>query len=77
MTPTDTLRQLLNVAPGELLRTDQVAEQYAFPSREAARKFVRRYVPHLTRGRILLVDRRDFVAAMEQHRKTRIHTGAR
>ena len=66
------LRQLLGVAPGELLTTDMVARDYAFPSAEAARKYIRRYVPHLTRGRKLLVDRRDFEASMVKHRKTRL-----
>lgn len=68
-----SLRQLLGVAPGELLRTDQIAKDYAFPSPEAVRQYLRRHeVPFLTRGRIVLVDRRDFERSMTVARKARL-----
>lgn len=66
---THRLRQLLGVGKRELLTMEDLAADYHFPSAEAARKFVRRYVPYVKRGRRLLVDRRDFDATMERMRK--------
>lgn len=59
------LRQLLGVSKRELLTMEQVAADYRFPSAEAARKFIHRHgVPFLKRGLRVLVDRRDFDAAI-------------
>jgi hypothetical protein len=67
------LRQLLGVGAKDLLRTDDIARDYRFPSADAVRKFLRRHeVPYLTRGRIVLVDRRDFEASMSKTRKARL-----
>ncbi len=51
--------------------TDQLREHYHFSSRAAVRKFLaRHHVPSTKRGpRIVLVDRRDFDAAMEAWRQ--------
>lgn len=62
---TARLRQLLGVGKRELLTIQQVMNDYAFPSTEAARKFVHRHVPFLKRGRRVLVDRRDIDAAIQ------------
>lgn len=67
------LRQLLGVGAKELLRTDEIAREFRFPSAEAARKFISRHdVPREYRGRILLVDRRDFLKVMAEIRKSRL-----
>lgn len=67
------LRQLLGVGAKELLRTDDIARDYRFPSADAVRKFLRRHeVPYLTRGRIVLVDRRDFETSMTKARKVKL-----
>lgn len=66
---TARLRQVFGVSKRELLTMEEVAADYKFPSAEAARKFVRRYVRWERRGRRLLVDRRDFDAAMARMRK--------
>lgn len=74
---TRRLRELLGVAPGELLRTDEIAKDYKFPSAEAVRNYLRRHeVPYLTRGRIVLVDRRDFEKSMSDARKLRLRKSA-
>lgn len=64
---TTRLRQVLGVSRRELLTMEQVAADYHFPSAEAARKFIHRHdVPCSKRGRRVLVDRRDFDAAMRR-----------
>lgn len=64
------LRRVLGVQR-ELLTTEEVARDYKFPSREAARKFLSRYGRHLVqhRGRIVLIDKRDMDALMDEHRR--------
>lgn len=48
----------------DLRTTAELTELYRFPSREACRKWLARHrVPHLRRGRVLLVDTRDVEAA--------------
>lgn len=48
----------------DLRTTAEIAELYRFPSRQACRKWLERHhVPHLRRGRILLIDTRDVDAA--------------
>lgn len=59
--PAQKLRQLLNVGSRQLEPMERLAELRAFPSAEAARKFIHRHrVPFLKRGRRVLVDLRDF-----------------
>lgn len=71
------LRQALGVGAKELLRTDEIAREFRFPSAEAARKFISRHdVPREYRGRMLLVDRRDFMASMAKARKNRLSGAA-
>lgn len=74
---TRRLRELFGIAPGELLRTNEIARDYRFPSPEAVRQYLRRHeVPYLTRGRIVLVDRRDFEKSMSTARKLRLSKSA-
>lgn len=47
----------------DLRTTAEIATLYRFPSREAARKWIARHqIPHIRRGRVLLVDTRDIDA---------------
>lgn len=51
----------------DLRTTAEIASIYRFPSREACRKWlVRHRVPHVRRGRILLVDTRDVEKAFSE-----------
>ncbi len=72
------LRQLLGVgANDQLLRTDEIAREFRFPSPEAVRQYLRYHeVPYLTRGRVVLVDRRDFVKSMSTARKNKLRGAA-
>lgn len=49
------------------LTTREIADRYRFPSAAAARRFILRYgVQKLRRGRVILVDVRDFEASCRQ-----------
>ncbi len=50
--------------------TEQLMTAYQFVSRAAVRKFLARHlVPFAKRGRVTLVDKRDFDAALEKMRR--------
>ena len=71
------LREVLGVSSTQLLRTDELAREFRFPTPEAVRQYLRRHqVPYLTRGRVVLVDRRDFEASMSKARKDRLRGAA-
>ena len=56
----------------DLLTTEDVMRDYRFPTRGAARMFIRRWgIPYYQRGRVLLVERRDFDEALERCRHRR------
>lgn len=64
----------------DLKTTAELVEIYRFPSREACRKFLAYHrVPHIRRGRVLLIDTRDMDAACGQawNRFTREHGAVR
>lgn len=65
----DRLEQILG-RRRELLTTADIARDYKFPSAEAVRKFLGRHrdIPTLKRDRTVLVDRRDFDAALARYR---------
>ncbi len=50
--------------------TEQLMTAYQFVSRAAVRKFIARHlIPFTKRGRVTLVDKRDFDAACERMRQ--------
>ncbi len=54
----------------DLRTTQELVELYRFKSAECCRDFLRRHqVPVLRRGRVLLVDTRDFDAACKGRRR--------
>ena len=63
------VRELLGVGHTDLLTTHDIVREYRFPSPEAVRQFLRRHpTPNRGRGRGLLIDRRDFEAALASSR---------
>ena len=64
------LRAILGIGRRELLTTDELVRDYKFPTREAARQFLyRHHIPYDSRGRVVLVDRRDMDAAIKTCRR--------
>jgi hypothetical protein len=72
------LRQVLGVrSERERLRCDQIAERFAWPSAEAARKWIVRHdVPREYRGRVMLVDPRDVQAAIDRQTAARLKSAS-
>lgn len=61
----------------DLRTTAEIADLYRFPNRRACRLWLSRHqVPHIRRGRVLLIDTRDMDAACSRAWPMRVRASA-
>lgn len=53
------------MAKPELLRMDDVAREFKFPTRSAAAQWVKRHIPYIKMGRIIMIYRSDLEAELK------------